>query len=266
MLFGDELTGEPPVLRRMDGQECPSYKPCLMPKPRKKDDTLKATRQGITLRELPALLPRQESFAAVVAAMKRGQAGAIDGAWGSSAGLVVAALAQQIESGKPLVVVLPRMHDVDVFAVDVFNFLVATGGSPGGEATGEPPVATLGAPLIFPAWESWPREATATDAVWGARLRALRAISSDMPPRVIVTCGPALMQPVPSRDEIAASTRTFKVGESVDVDELLRWMIERGFERVPAIELPGEVCVHGGIVDVYPPDADDPLRLEFFGD
>lgn len=218
-----------------------------MPKPRKNVESQNADRQGITLRELAALLPRQESFEAVVASMKRGQAGAIDGAWGSSAGLVVAALAQQIESGKPLVVVLPRMHDVDEFADDVFNFLGET-------------------PLVFPAWESWPREATATDAVWGARLRALRVIGSDTPPRVIVTCGPALMQPVPSRGEIAASTRTFKVGESVDVDELLRWMIERGFERVPAIELPGEVCVHGGIVDVYPPDADDPLRLEFFGD
>ncbi len=228
-----------------------------MPKPRKKVESQNANRQGITLRELAALLPRQESFAAVVGSMKRGQAGAIDGAWGSSAGLVVAALAQQIESSKPLVVVLPRMHDVDEFADDVFNFLVATG---------EPPVATVSVPLIFPAWESWPREATATDAVWGARLRALRAIGSDTPPRVIVTCGPALMQPVPSREEIAASTRTLKVGESVDVDELLRWMIERGFERVPAIELPGEVCVHGGIVDVYPPDANDPLRLEFFGD
>ena len=236
-----------------------------MPKPRKNVESQNTNRQGITLRELATLLPRQESFAAVVASMKRGQAGAIDGAWGSSAGLVVAALAQQIESDKPLVVVLPRMHDVDEFADDVFNFLVATGGSPVG-TTVEPPIATVTTPLVFPAWESWPREATATDAVWGARLRALRAIGSDTPPRVIVTCGPALMQPVPSRDEIAASTRTFKVGESVDVDELLRWMIERGFERVPAIELPGEVCVHGGIVDVYPPDADDPLRLEFFGD
>ena len=145
-----------------------------MPKPRKKVESQNANRQGITLRELAALLPRQESFAAVVGSMKRGQAGAIDGAWGSSAGLVVAALAQQIESSKPLVVVLPRMHDVDEFADDVFNFLVATG---------EPPVATVSVPLIFPAWESWPREATATDAVWGARLRALRAIGSDTPPR-----------------------------------------------------------------------------------
>ncbi len=231
----------------MDGQECPSYKLRLMPKPRRKDDSLTANRRGMTLRELPALLPKQESFASVIAAMKRGQAGAIDGAWGSSAGLVVAALAQQIEHDKPLVVVLPRMHDVDEFADDVYNFL--------GEV-----------PAIFPAWESWPPDGSAADAVGGARLRVLRALDSDKPPRVIVTSGPALMQPVPGRDEIAASSRVLKIGGDVDVDELLRWLIERGFERVPAVELPGEVSVHGGIVDIFPTDSEDPLRLEFFGD
>ena len=218
-----------------------------MPKPRRKDDSLNANRLGITLRELPALLPKQASFAAVIAALKRGQAGAIDGAWGSSAGLVVAALAQQVDGDKPLVVVLPRMHDVDEFADDTYNFL--------GEV-----------PAIFPAWESWPPDGSAMDAVGGARLRVLRSLASDKPPRVIVTSGPALMQPVPGRDEIAASSRTLRVGSDVDVEELLRWLIERGFERVPAVELPGEVSVHGGIVDIFPSDSEDPLRLEFFGD
>lgn len=218
-----------------------------MPKPRQKDESLNANRRGMTLRELAALLPKQESFSAVVAAMKRGQAGAIDGAWGSSAGLVVATLTQQVDGDKPLLVVLPRMHDVDEFADDVFNFL--------GEV-----------PAIFPAWESWPPDGSAADAVGGARLRALRALNSDKPPRVIVTSGPALMQPVPSRDEIAASSRSLQIGSDIDVEELLRWLIERGFERVPAVELPGEVSVHGGIVDIFPTDSEEPLRLEFFGD
>ena len=218
-----------------------------MPKPRRKDDSSNANRLGITLRELPALLSKQASFVAVVDALKRGQAGAIDGAWGSSAGLVVAAFAQQVDVDKPLIVVLPRMHDVDEFADDVYNFL--------GDV-----------PAIFPAWESWPPDGSATDAVGGARLRLLRALASKKLPRVIVTSGPALMQPVPGRDEIAASSRTLRVGSDVDVEELLRWLIERGFDRVPAVEMPGEVSVHGGIVDIFPSDSEDPLRLEFFGD
>ncbi len=214
-------------------------------KPTNKTAGKKTIRQGLTLRELGGLLPKQASFAAVLESLKRGQAGAIDGAWGSSAALVAATLAEQTES--PLVVVLPRMHDVDEFADDLFQFL--------GDV-----------PAIFPAYESWPPESSATDAVGGTRLRLLRALSRDKPPRVIVTSGPAVMQPVPSRELMAASSRTMKVSEAIDVEELLRWLIERGFERVPAVELPGEVSVHGGIVDVFPQDADDPLRLEFFGD
>ncbi len=212
---------------------------------RRKADIKSVNRQSLTLRDLPALLPHQGSFFAVLDSLRSGQAGAVDGAWGSSAALVVAALAAQTD--KPLIVVLPRMHDVDEFADDVFNFL--------GDV-----------PAIFPAWENWPREDSATDPVSGARLRVLRALIGDNPPRAIVTSGPALMQPVPQRRDIEAATRTFKTGENLDVDELLRWLIDRGFERVPAIELPGEFCVHGGIVDVFPPDAEDPLRLELFGD
>lgn len=211
----------------------------------RRNDGSQANRQGMTLRELASLLPNQPTFSAVVDALRQGEAGAIDGAWGSSAALVAAALAQA--NAHSLLVVLPKMHDVDEFADDLFNFL--------GEV-----------PAVFSAWESWPREPSATDAVGGARLRVLQALSSDKPPRVIVTSGPALMQPVPCREEIAASTRLLKVGQTIDIDELLRWLIERGFDRVPAIDLPGEVCVHGGIVDIFPPDADDPLRLEFFGD
>src|SRR6185295_4111180 len=88
---------------------------------RRKADTKTVNRQSLTLRDLPALLPHQDKFFAVLNSLRSGQAGTIDGAWGSSAALVVAALAAQTD--KPLIVVLPRMHDVDEFADDVFNFL-----------------------------------------------------------------------------------------------------------------------------------------------
>ncbi|MEZ6066667.1 MAG: transcription-repair coupling factor [Planctomycetaceae bacterium] len=71
---------------------------------------------------------------------------------------------------------------------------------------------------------------------------------------------------MPSRENRASATRTLRVGDSLDLDDLLRWLVERGFERESAIERPGEFAVHGGILDVYPPDAEDPLRIELFGD
>src|SRR5207245_1660741 len=47
---------------------------------------------------------------------------------------------------------------------------------------------------------------------------------------------------------------------------LSRWLVERGYKRGDAVELPGEFSRRGGIFDVYSPDADSPHRLEFFGD
>ena len=85
-------------------------------------------------------------------------------------------------------------------------------------------------------------------------------------PRLIVTTLPALLQPVPSQQSRAAASKTLKVGQSLDVDEFLRWLVEQGFERVTTINRPGEVSLHGGILDVFSPDAADPVRIELFGD
>ena len=122
------------------------------------------------------------------------------------------------------------------------------------------------APLIFPAWESLPEEHSVSDTVFGARLRVLRALESGEPPAMVVTSVTAILQPVPPREERNAGTRTLKVGEDLDPGDLLDWLIERGFDRVPALEAPGEFSMHGGIVDLFPPDALDPIRVEFFGD
>ena len=61
-------------------------------------------------------------------------------------------------------------------------------------------------------------------------------------------------------------TRSLIVGESLDLEAFLRWLVDRGFERQSAIERPGEFSVHGGILDVFSPGAAEPIRVELFGD
>src|SRR5262249_53998604 len=46
----------------------------------------------------------------------------------------------------------------------------------------------------------------------------------------------------------------------------MRWLGDRGMTRAEVVEVPGEFSVRGGIVDVFPTDASDPVRFEFFGD
>ena len=150
-------------------------------------------------------------------------------------------------AGSALLVVLPTIQEVDDFALDVANFSGLT-------------------PTIFPAWESLPQEHNVSDVVFGARLRVLRSLESANPPPVVITSITALLQSVPPQSERLAGTRTLTVGQEIDPEDLLDWLIDRGFDRVPALEAPGEFSMHGGIVDLFPPDALDPIRIEFFGD
>ena len=56
----------------------------------------------------------------------------------------------------------------------------------------------------------------------------------------MVTSIQSLLQPVPSREALGRQTRTLRVGETVAVEELARWLVESGFLNTPAVELPGE--------------------------
>lgn len=174
-----------------------------------------------------------------------GESGAVDGVWGSSSALTVVALANGLD--RPLLLIIPREKDLEGVLADLQSF----GGS---------------RPVTFPAWETLPDEVRMSDPILGTRLRIARDLESDAPPPIVVTTIQALLQPLPSRKRREEATRILKVGEELEVDELLEWLLARGFERVAAIDLPGEVSLHGGIIDVYAPDGGDPIRIELFGD
>jgi transcription-repair coupling factor (superfamily II helicase) len=197
------------------------------------------------LTDLTKVLAAADGFAAVFDALKRGQSGAIDGAWGSSSALAAAALASQ----QPclLLIVLAHEGDVDIWDADLQTF------------TGQPPVH-------FPAWDQLPTGDTLLDEVYGQRLRVLKRLGHESGPRVLLTTMQALLQPVPSRAELAERRRELTTGHEVRLEELVTWLVEHGLTRRETVELPGEFSRRGGILDVYPPDADAPLRIEFFGD
>ena len=55
-------------------------------------------------------------------------------------------------------------------------------------------------------------------------------------------------------------------GDTIDTEHLLAHLNTLGYSSVDVVEMPGEYALRGGILDVYPPEADRPLRVEFFGD
>src|ERR1039458_8659447 len=69
-----------------------------------------------------------------------------------------------------------------------------------------------------------------------------------------------------SSDYYADLARTIRRGESFDLDSLLAHLNTVGYTPTDVVEMPGQYAVRGGILDVYSPEADRPLRIEFFGD
>jgi transcription-repair coupling factor (superfamily II helicase) len=221
---------------------------------------------------LVAHLERHEGCAQVIASLQAGHGGTLGGVWGSSCALVAATLTRALSMGTgsaPLVIVLPHAGDMEVFAEDLSLF--------------------TGVDVqLMPAWESEGSERVLHDQIHGQRLRLLKRLElckrlsrqasmagpgrDQSPetrvqvPAIILTAIQSLMQPVPSRAVLEEATREITVGESVDLERFAHWMVERGCHRTAAVELPGEFSIRGGILDIYPPDAIDPVRIELFGD
>ena len=69
-----------------------------------------------------------------------------------------------------------------------------------------------------------------------------------------------------SADYYSDLARTIRRGESFDLESLLGHLNTVGYTSTDVVEMPGQYAVRGGILDVYSPEADRPLRIEFFGD
>jgi transcription-repair coupling factor (superfamily II helicase) len=195
--------------------------------------------------ELAERLEQDRGFAEAVASLRAGHAATIGGAWGSGCALAVASLVRHAPG--PLIVVLPRVDAIDDFIDDLRLFT---------------PIEAE----RFPAWESLPNEQAVHDEVFGDRLRLLKSIRAGRAPKLLVTSIQSLLQPVPDAEALAQQTRTLRRGEEVDPQELARWLVGNGFQNTPAVELPGEFSVRGGIVDLFAPDWYNPVRVEFFGE
>jgi len=68
------------------------------------------------------------------------------------------------------------------------------------------------------------------------------------------------------RDYYAGLAVTLKRGEEVDVEVLTGHLASVGYTQMDLVEMPGQFTRRGGILDVYSPESDRPVRIEFFGD
>jgi len=97
-----------------------------------------------------------------------------------------------------------------------------------------------------------------------SRLYGLLA-SGPTTPLTVITPWSALLRKVPPRAELRGRITHLERGMTVDRDSLLDVLVSAGYHRTNLVEERGEVALRGGIIDLYPPQLDQPVRLEFEG-
>src|SRR5579871_6057732 len=85
-------------------------------------------------------------------------------------------------------------------------------------------------------------------------------------PRLIIAPVEAACMKLFSRDYYRALALHLRVGEEHIPDMLVEHLLSVGYTRVDVVEMPGQVTIRGGIIDVYSPEQDRPVRIDFFGD
>ena len=119
----------------------------------------------------------------------------------------------------------------------------------------------------FPAWDCLPYDRVSPNPeIVARRLDALGRLSEQPKTGLILTTVSAVLQRVPSRSLFSTGGLTGSVGDDLPQEAFSAYFQRNGYRRSATVREPGEFAFRGGIVDVFPPGAGQPYRLDFFGD
>ena len=156
--------------------------------------------------------------------------------------------------------------------------VVTATGREADDLTGELRGVLGDAVAMFPSWETLPHERLSPGVeTVGARMMVLRRLAHPddarlgPPLRVVVTAARSLLQPMaPDLAEIEPVTLTLgrrrREAEAGGFEGVIERLVELAYTRVDMVGKRGEFAVRGGILDIFPPTAEHPVRVEFWGD
>ncbi len=190
-----------------------------------------------------------------------------------------AALLRRRFPRRPIVVICESLRAQEILHQDLSTWLNQLGGSPdkspatrrhdGGSSAGGPSGNGI---WFYPDWEILPGDSRLPHVdVISERLETLIALGEaagggEEPAPLVVTNVLAVLQRTFAPEDLRRMTRRVERGSRVDPLELIEWLESLGYEPEAKVTQKGEICLRGGILDVYPPTSPWPVRLEFFGD
>jgi len=172
----------------------------------------------------------------------------IHGLWGASRSIFAIEMARSL--GRVLLYVTPTIEAAEITLGDLESF------------------SDSGTLHLFPPREYLPpSDVLPADRSVSDRLLTLRALlRPDGRPPVIIAPVRALLQYLPPPGQIVPLLLRLETGDTWSLEQLSGALVERGYRRQSIVETRGEFSIKGGIVDIFPICAEDPYRLEFFGD
>ncbi|MGP4804203.1 transcription-repair coupling factor [Agrobacterium cavarae] len=124
--------------------------------------------------------------------------------------------------------------------------------------------------LTLPAWDCLPYDRVSPSADTSARrLAALSGLIQHQKkphPAIVLVTVNAMLQKMAPRDVIESLAFSAKPGNQIRMEEIAARLERNGFDRVATVREVGEFAVRGGILDVFVPGTEEPVRLDFFGD
>ncbi len=124
--------------------------------------------------------------------------------------------------------------------------------------------------MEFPAWDCQPYDRVSPNAGVVAQrmttLSRLARVKGRDKPSVLLTTVNAASQRVPARDFTATHALSVAPGNVLGMNGVVSWLELNGFMRASTVREPGDYAVRGGILDLFPPGLDMPVRFDFFGD
>src|SRR5712675_2175950 len=207
--------------------------------------------------ETLASVSRHPALEAAISALRRGVAHEVArehvaGLTETAKALVAAQVAAELR--RPLVVIVTSGARAETLAASMQFFYKALAGQEATEVA------------VFPALDALPWQ----DVSPHAEILETRAVTlwryATGQIRVVVAPIAAARMRLADAAYYAEQARTLAREESVSLEELVTHLRRVGYELHDMVEMPGQFTVRGGIVDVFPAEAERPVRLEFFGD
>ncbi len=123
--------------------------------------------------------------------------------------------------------------------------------------------------VSLPPWDCVPYDRLSPKSyISASRVKALAQLQilkkRSHKPWVFLTTPEGLIQKVPSSSSFVSKSVEVKSGDSFSREKLIQFCEAQGYRRVDTVYEPGDYALRGGLMDLYPSDANNPVRLDFF--